>query len=552
MAASGSWLRPGSVLALACGIALTLSLTVTPVAVASGPDAAEGRQGAAARSTVVIGLRRDQNGLGAFAQARSTPGTQVYRDYRSVGTLARRYGATDETWQRVRQYLRRKGIRNAKLDVTRGFATARVSRRERMRAFPPPRKLRKLMRPVLFEPGSRQRSSRVAPLRPHVAARAGAPKRTGTPRGCDRGVGTGGLTPNQYRTAYGASSLRARGLFGQGTRVAFLEFDGFSQTDLNRFARCFGFGAPHPTVHLVGLGHELPPGTETQLDTQIASAIAPQARMHIFESGSGPGDFVRLAAAPLDPSRTGGAPPDVISASLGFCEPMFDRRAAKLLDYVLAMASGAGITVVVAAGDDGSTACFNRRPAVAYPGSSTFVTSVGGTRLTLTPGNQIASEVVWNDSAFGSARAGGGGTSRIVHRPGYQQGQAGGFGFRKVPDVAFHSSGFPGYAILSDDGSPQWAQVDGTSAAAPLLAAGTSLAVQAASRAGVKPPGPLNPILYQAGEDGPPALFNDITSGDNDLFRVGCCSARPGYDRASGWGSIDLSVLANLVVATGR
>jgi kumamolisin len=535
-------------------MAVTASLVAAPVATAARAADTEraGRAGSATGSNVVIGLRRNQNALAAFAQSHSTPGAAAYRNYGSVSSLARRYGATDATWSQVRQYLRRKGIRNVKLDVTRGFATARLSRRERRRAFPAPSGLRRLMRPVLFEPGSGQRSPRVAPTRPHVVARSASPNRTGTPAGCSQGVGSGGLTPNQYRTAYGVDPLHARGVFGQGTRIAFVEFDGFSQADLDRFARCFGFVAPRPTVHRVGLRQELPPGNETQLDTQIVSAIAPRARMDIFESGDAPGDLVRLFAAPLDPAKTGGAPPNVISASLGFCELMFEKRAARLLDYVLAMAAGAGISVVNAAGDNGSSACFTKRLAVAYPGSSTFVTSVGGTRLTLTPGNEIASEVVWNDFPFGAPSAGGGGTSRIVHRPDYQQGQAGGFGFRKVPDVVFHSSGFPGYAILSDEGSPQWAQVDGTSAAAPLLAAGTSLAVQAAARAGVKPPGPLNPLLYQAGDGGAPALFNDLTRGDNDLFRVGCCSARPGYDRASGWGSLDLSALADLVVATGR
>jgi kumamolisin len=356
-----------------------------------------------------------------------------------------------------------------------------------------------------------------------VTTGSNGPTRTGNPAGCQKGTGTGGLTPNQYRTAYGVDPLHARGLFGQDTRIAFVEIDGFSQSEIDQFARCFGFVAPQPAVHLVGLRDELPPGTETQLDIEIAAAIAPRARMDVFESGGGPVNLIPLFAAPLDTETSGAELPDVISASLGYCEPDFGKRAAKLLDYVLSMAAGAGITVVNAAGDNGSSACFTRRLNVAYPGSSGFVTSVGGTRLTLTPGNEIASEVVWNDLAFGSGRAGGGGTSRVVHQPDYQSSHPGGFSFRKVPDVAFHSSGFPGYAILSDQG---WAQIDGTSAATPLLGAGALLAVQAAARAGVKPPGLLNPLLYRAARRGPPGLFNDVTLGDNDLFRS--AAARPG------------------------
>jgi subtilase family protein/pro-kumamolisin-like protein len=539
-------LRPLTATAL-CGLAVAAAFGSTPASASSAGAGPAAKAGAGKMSTAVIGLRRRQAALASFAMSRATPGTAAYRDYASVGSLARTYGATGDTWQRVRRYLRGEGI-HARLDATRGFATAKVSRRQRRSAFPPPRRLRGLIGPVLFASSSAQQRPRVAPTRPHVVTGSGTPKRTGTPSGCQKGVGTGGFTPNQYRTAYGVDPQHASGLFGQGTRIAFVEIDGFSQTILDRFARCFGFTAPQPAIHLVGLGDQLPPGTETSLDTEIAAAIAPRARMDVFQSNGGPANLIPLFAAPLDAGTTAGPLPDVISASLGYCEPQFGRPAARLLDYVLAMAAGAGITVVGAAGDDGSSACFSKRLAVAYPGSSGFLTSVGGTRLTLTSGNRTASEVVWNDFPFGSARAGGGGTSRLVHRPDYQSGHPGGFSFRKVPDVAFHSSGFPGYAILTDQG---WQQVDGTSAAAPLLGAGAALAVQAASRAGEEPPGLLNPLIYEAARNGSPGLVNDVTMGDNDLFRLGCCTARQGYDRASGWGSVNLAALTTLVVASG-
>jgi len=500
----------------------------------------------------VIGLRHRQGDLSAFAQAVSTPGSGMYRDFASASSLARRFGATDSAWRRVRRYLRRKGIRNAKLDATRGFAIARLSRRQRRRAFPPPRRLRRLIGPVLLAPGPPvfgRSSAHAARGRGRAAARGATPRRTGSPAGCRQGVRSAGLTPNQYLTAYGIDSLHARGLFGQGTRIALVEFDGFDQRALNQFARCFGLVALRPTVHLVGLRRRLEPGNESQLDTQILTSIVPRAQVDIYESGTAPGDLVRLFAAPLD-TRTGGRElPDVISSSLGFCEPRFRRPAARLLEYVLAMAAGAGITVVNAAGDSGSSACFTRRRAVVYPASSIFVTSVGGTRLTLTSDNEIASEVVWNDLLFGSPGAGGGGTSRFVRRPAYQRGNLGASSFRTVPDVAFHSSGFPGYAIRSEG---QWTSVDGTSAAAPLLGGGALLAIQAAADAGVQRPGLLNPLLYQAASGGSPGLFRDVTRGNNDLFRVGCCRAGPGYDRASGWGSLDLEALAGHVVAAGR
>ena len=38
--------------------------------------------------------------------------------------------------------------------------------------------------------------------------------------------------------------------------------------------------------------------------------------------------------------------------------------------------------------------------------------------------------------------------------------------------------------------------------------------------------------------------FYDIVLGDNDLFGVGCCTAGPGYDQASGWGSMNLGAVS--------
>jgi hypothetical protein len=531
-------------LLLVGALVAAVAFAIVPAAGASAEQGERLAKRGDQRETVVIGLRRQQGQLGAFVQSRSAPGSAAYRDYESVGRLAELYGATDSTWRRVRGYLRRKGIRNAKLDVTRGFATARVTKRQRRRAFPTPRRLRKAIWPVLFTDSSHELGKRAASVSPLGAAQSTDPQRTGTPAGCAKGVASGGLTPNQYRTAYGVDPLHARGLFGQGTRIAFVEFGGFSQRSLNQFARCFGFTPPRPAVHTVGLREEPGPDTEVQLDIQIAAALAPRTEMDIFEAATTPGDLVRLFAAPLDPDRTDGEAPQVISSSLGFCERDLGKPAIKLLDYVLAMTAGAGITVANAAGDDGSAACFSRQLTVAYPSSSGFVTSVGGTQVNLTDANTIDSEVVWKDSQG----AGGGGRSSFVHRPAYQ-GNRSAFSFRAMPDVAFNSGGSPGYAIRTGG---DWMSVDGTSAAAPLLAGGALLTVQAATRAGVERPGLLNPLLYQAARAGSADLFRDIVEGNNDLFRLGCCSARPGYDRASGWGSVQLDRLADRVVATGR
>lgn len=173
--------------------------------------------------------------------------------------------------------------------------------------------------------------------------------------------------------------------------------------------------------------------------------------------------------------------------------------------------------------------------------------------ITLTPTNRLASEVVWNDSplAFG---AGGGGTSAIFGRPSWQTGPGTTPGARDVPDVSMLADQAPGYAIYCTLACamapptqvPGWRAVGGTSAAAPLLAAGIADADQAAAAHRQPPLGFVNPLLYRSRRE----VTRDITTGNNDLGQLinqrppSCCTAHNGYDLASGLGSVNLDALA--------
>ena len=118
------------------------------------------------------------------------------------------------------------------------------------------------------------------------------------------------------------------------------------------------------------------------------------------------------------------------------------------------MAAADGVSVVSSAGDAGSTACLNptagseapfRSKAVSFPASSPWVTGVGGTNVALTAGNDIARQVVWNNSPA-LPDAGGGGYSRLFRRPGYQRGFTRSR-HRVVPDVSMLADPYPGYLI---------------------------------------------------------------------------------------------------------
>ena len=87
-----------------------------------------------------------------------------------------------------------------------------------------------------------------------------------------------------------------------------------------------------------------------------------------------------------------------------------------------------------------------------------------------------------------------------------------------------------------------WAPVGGTSAAAPLMAALTADADEAAGTQ----LGFANPFLYA--QEGT-AVFHDIVSGTNNLFGGRRYTARPGYDMATGLGSIRAGAFASALAA---
>jgi hypothetical protein len=98
--------------------------------------------------------------------------------------------------------------------------------------------------------------------------------------------------------------------------------------------------------------------------------------------------------------------------------------------------------------------------------------------------------------------------------------------------------------------------VGGTSAAAPLVAGGLALVDQALRKAHRQDLGLANPLLYSIDRSPSAAsVISDIVANDNDLGQslggapLGCCSAGPGYDEASGLGSVNLAGLA-LVAGT--
>jgi pseudomonalisin len=132
--------------------------------------------------------------------------------------------------------------------------------------------------------------------------------------------------------------------------------------------------------------------------------------------------------------------------------------------------------------------------------------------------------------------SGGGGASSVYAKPGWQLGP--GVlpdGKRDVPDLSLSAAGHDGYLIYINGGLNV---VGGTSAAAPAFAGIMALVVQStATRQGNANAAFYNLASKQA--SGGPPVFHDVTTGNNSVPGVPGFYATPGYDSATGLGSLD-------------
>lgn len=420
--------------------------------------------------------------------------------------------------------------------------------------------------------------------------------------------------PNQFQTAFGFAPLHRQGIRGQGSHVAVLQFGaGYKPSDITAFARCFGLGTPDVRTVLgdipVPNDPALSSGTaEATLDIQSVITGAPDARVSVVE-GSANASTAELFSLALDARRMGGLP-DAISSSYGICEFLVQVSQAPgtpgsgsrvLADWVAAAAAASGVSLTVATGDSGAQSCAHDVSAIpvaqpdllaqvatnwtGYPASSPWITGVGGTDMVLRRNNTLRRQWAWNDrTTIGllpmapgvvngtpvtvfPAGGGTGGPSQFYPMPWYQAGVGIPGARRKTPDVSmfaarslalYCSARAPQSTGLDGPGCPPpivgdgWFSVAGTSFASPLLAGGIALANQVGRRAGTGRLGFLNPLLYIAGAVGAPAV-RDVTLGNNDVLDTRqCCWAAPGYDMATGLGTVDIAGLAALGRRTAR
>jgi len=279
---------------------------------------------------------------------------------------------------------------------------------------------------------------------------------------------------------------------------------------------------------------------EALLDIEWAHVVAPGAplRIYIGDNGHARIDSIVDAIKRAVKDNACGA----ISVSFGLCghpKSFYTKTVAP----IFSQAATQGQTIFIGSGDNGAAGyvlstktgkCVAAKSrTVNELSANPLVVSVGGTQFTPmydSSGNDVSfvPESAWNsESPFGAT---GGGASRYFSKPAYQVGVTPADGARDVPDVAM-IAGPPGVPLaFAVKRSVELGCCSyGTSLATPIWAAIDALL---GARQGA-----LNATFYANG--GPRGVRN-VISGNNSFNGVVGFSAGPGYNQATGFGSVDI------------
>jgi kumamolisin len=357
-----------------------------------------------------------------------------------------------------------------------------------------------------------------------------------------------GTRPNADSTGTSYTPVQVAELYqfptggAAGQTIGIIELGGgFRAADITAYFKSLGLTAPKVTAVSVDKGKNSPSTAsgsdgEVMLDIEVAGAVASGANIAVyFTPNTDQGFTDAISTAVHDTTNK----PSVISISWGGPESSWTQQSMTALDEACQSAAALGITITVAAGDNGSSdGVTTGGNHVDFPASSPHVLACGGTKL-IGSGSTITSEVVWNETASNEG-ATGGGVSTVFALPTWQANSkvplAGTFAGRGVPDVAGDADPETGYTVRVDG---QTMVIGGTSAVAPLWAGLIALNnAQNKNTAGF-----IQPTLYTSKGA---SAFHDITSGNNGAF-----SAGPGWDACTGQGSPIGTAIVSLLAGAG-
>jgi len=559
--------------------------------------------------------------LDALVKAQQTPGSASYHKWLTPAEYANRFGLSDNDLAKVQSWLEQQGfsldrVANSHNSISFSGTVAQIES-----AFQTEIHNYRIGNQTHFANATQisvpsALSGIVQSVRnlddfrpkPHVRIR---PAQSGkvSPNFTSSQSGNHYLTPKDVATIYDIDAAYNSGYTGTGQSIAIVGQSKIVASDIEAFQTAAGLTVKDPTLVLVpnsgtaavSSGDE----AESDLDVEYSGGIAKGATIYLVYVGDNSNysvwDSLQYAV------DTGIAP--IISMSYGACEPDLSSSDYSTLEAIMEQGASQGQSIIVSSGDSGSTACYsdlttNSTPtaqeeelAVNYPASSAYVTAMGGTEFSAADvsssdttywesasGSDVVSsaksyipEQVWNDDSATAGSndgakyalsSGGGGTSALTARPGWQSGVTGisPGSYRLVPDISLDSSpNNAGYLYCSSDSTANGITgscsngfrdssdknltvAGGTSFAAPIFAGMLALIDQKENSTGQ---GVVNSTLYTLAANSTTyaSAFHDITSGGNECAAGSsyCSSAGEskyyagtGYDEASGLGSVDL------------
>jgi uncharacterized protein (TIGR03437 family) len=372
------------------------------------------------------------------------------------------------------------------------------------------------------------------------------------------------LSPDDFSTIYNVKPLYDAGIDGTGLAIAVIGRTSIDLNDVRAFRRRFNLPVNDPRLVLVGPDPGRPSEgdfIEANLDLDWSGAVARNATIHYV--------YAQNIRTSLQYAIDRNIAP-IVTYSYGACELGTNNS----LRHLAQQANAQGITFMAASGDWGAATCDRftaltpqaaKGTTLSYPANVPEVTAVGGTQFDEGTGSYWAAandangasalsyipETVWNEALLlDSLVATGGGPSAFFSKPYWQTGPGvPAENARHVPDVSLNAgAGHVPYLVISGGALRG---VGGTSAGSPAFAGVVALLNQYLVKEGaIEKPGlgNINPMLYRLAQTAPDA-FHDIVVGDNKVPCVqsspNCVdgklgyAAGPGYDMATGLGSID-------------
>ncbi len=321
------------------------------------------------------------------------------------------------------------------------------------------------------------------------------------------------------------------------------------------------------------LGNDTQADTETDLDLQMESQLAPEAQLWYDGSSNWlwtwAVDYFNTKDIAYVVSHSWGWATDK-QCDIEHCTSGSSADYIARVNNEYLKLSARGVTMTVASGDSGapgrsdaSCDAGNRTVVPIFPGSSPWVISVGATYVVAnsTPTNVSYStplckkdgcatgltEATINTAAVGWTAGGGFGEFATEGVLPWQAVAVQAYLNKSLPLPTYfnpNGRGYPDVAAIGHN-CPVWeygslSGVDGTSCSSPTFAAVIAILNAHQLTRGRPRLGLATPLLYSMYYDDP-TIYQDITTGNNWCTEGGCCPTRPdggseyGYQATVGW-----------------